>query len=103
VKEKAAKDVIRKRTLIGDALEFTPVLRVCLDAQASREDELADCSAETGKEGIERKIPDNNAIKKLQRSNNNQKSHEGINELNPLRRAINVILPYSVDDLLGFS
>jgi len=40
------KHVIRKRPLIADTAELDPVLRVRLDAQRRREDELSDRGAE---------------------------------------------------------
>lgn len=38
---------------MADSLEFILVLRIGLDAQASRQDELTDGGAEAGEEGIE--------------------------------------------------
>jgi hypothetical protein len=45
-------------------------------------------------------IPSNNTIHKLQHPNHNQKRHENINQLRPLRRRIQIILPYPQRDLL---
>lgn len=39
---------------MADTLELRLVLWICLDAKTSREDELANGSAEAGKEGVER-------------------------------------------------
>lgn len=38
---------------MADALELRLILWICLDAETSREDELADGSAEARKEGVE--------------------------------------------------
>lgn len=38
---------------MADGLEFVRVLRVGLDSETGCEDELTDCGAETGEEGVE--------------------------------------------------
>lgn len=51
--EKGAEKKERNSPLMADALELRLILWICLDAETSREDELADGSAEAGKEGVE--------------------------------------------------
>ena len=54
VQQQASKHIVSKCPLVRNALEVGLVLRVGLNAQGCCKDELADTSAETGQESVER-------------------------------------------------
>jgi hypothetical protein len=54
MQDQRAKYKIRKRAFMRNGLKFGLVLHIRLHAQRSREDKLADRSAEPGEEGVER-------------------------------------------------
>jgi hypothetical protein len=104
-----------------DTPKFGLVLWIRLNPQTSRQDKLPYCCAETRQESIEwlpristiplllqkaliiiqkpeaesatHIIPNNHTIQKLQSPNYNEERHEYINQLHPLRRRIQIIVP----------
>jgi len=72
-----------------------------LHAEGDCEDELTDCCTEAGEECIEGEVSHDHAVNELQRSDYGEETQEGINKLHPLRRMREIILPHSIEDLLG--
>jgi len=107
-------------------LEFGLVLGVRLHAQTSCEYELADRRRESGEEGVERLklilrarqftmshsilvsscvvcpyiVSRHDAIGELQHAYHDQEAHESIQELDPLRRVLDVVIPHPERNLL---
>jgi len=100
VEEQAAKDEVCECSLIRYALELNLVLWVRLDPQASCEHELTHCGAKAGQKCVERKIPCNSTVHELQYAHRNQKCHEAIQELDPLRRLLHVLIPHTPHNIL---
>lgn len=44
-------------------------------------------------------VASQNTVHELQHTNHNQKRHEAVNQLRPLRRRVQVVLPYAQRDV----
>lgn len=93
MQDQAPKHKVRKRPLMTQTPKLHLILRIRLDPQTGREDELPNRGAEAGEERIERIIPNQHAIHKLQPAHRDQERHEDVNQLHPLRRRVHVVPP----------
>lgn len=100
MEQQAAEDIVGECSLIRNTLKLSPILWIRLHPQTSRKHELANRRAEAGQERIERVVPDNNAIDKLQRTDCDQEGHEAVNDLHALRGPVQIVLPYAIEDLV---
>jgi len=66
MQEHATKYIICERSFIRNTLELSTVLWVRLHAQRGCEDELTDCLAEAGEEGVEWEVSHDDAVHELQ-------------------------------------
>lgn len=65
------------------------------------QDKLSHRSPEPGQERIERIVAGQHTVQELQRAHNHQERHEGVDQLGPLRRLVDVVRPDIADDLGG--
>lgn len=114
--------------LMRNTLKLSLVLDVRLHAQADREHELAHRRGETGQESVERlrrekkpprsvtvqctpalshfsmkvthKVARDHAVDELQDADGDEEGEEGVEQLDALRRLVDVFLPHALADLL---
>lgn len=67
----------------------------------TRQDELSHRRRKAGEESIERVVARNHTVHELQHAHHDQEAHKHVNQLRPLRRLVQVALPYPQGDFVG--